>query len=157
MSRVVFLDTGPLGMYANPKPNAKNEACRQRVNDLLIAGANVRAPGIVVYETRRKVVHLQLRQPEANRLVRFETVVLTLGLVPVTEETLRRASDIWAQARHVGHVTAPPEAIDGDVILVAQAFIESEKGDPVEIATTNSKDLIKIYPAARVLDWSDLK
>jgi hypothetical protein len=48
MSRVILLDAGPLGMYANPKASPKNEECRRRVDAFLVAGHTVRAPGIAV-------------------------------------------------------------------------------------------------------------
>ncbi len=155
MSQVVLLDTGPLGMYANPKANAMNELCRRRVRDLLAGGAQVKAPAIAVYETRRELVHLQLRQPAARRLARFDMAVAVLGLLPMTDMVLHRASEIWGRARHQGVPTAPPEALDGDVILAAHAELEVENGHQVEIATTNTSDLARLFQ--HVLNWDDLK
>jgi hypothetical protein len=154
MSRVVLLDAGPLGMYAHPKGSAKTELCRQRVNALIIAGAQVRAPGIAVYETRRKLVHLKLRQPATKSLERFDQAERVLGLLPLTEAAMHRASEIWGNARHRGVGTAPPEAIDADVILVALAQLEVENGHQVEIATTNTSDLSRLFPS--ILNWDDL-
>jgi predicted nucleic acid-binding protein len=113
MSRVVLLDSGPLGMYANPAKNPRNEACRKRVNALLVGGLQVKVPGIAVYENRRELLHLQLRHPAAKRLQRFEVVIATLGVLPVTDDVMQRAAVIWAEARYRGHVTAPPESLDG--------------------------------------------
>src|SRR2546430_1948654 len=113
MNRVVLLDTGPLGMYTNPRANPKNEECRRRVEGLLVAGAQVRAPGIAIYETRRELVHLQCKNPRANRLARFDAAVAILGVLPVTAEVMHLASEIWGDARSRGIVTAPQEAMDG--------------------------------------------
>jgi hypothetical protein len=155
MSRMILLDAGPLGMYANPNANAKNKECRRRVDALLVAGDTVRAPGIAVYEVRRELVHLQFRQPATKRLVRFDAATSFLGLVVINEEVMRRATEIWGDARSRGITTAPKEALDGDVILAAQAFLEQAKGNHIQIATSNSSDLANLFP--NVLNWDDLK
>src|SRR5437764_1142492 len=87
----------------------KNQLCRKRVHDLLAAGTQVMAPSIAVYENRRELVHLQLRQPAANRLTRFDTAVATLGLLRMTEEVMERAAYVWGDSRHRGIVTADPK------------------------------------------------
>jgi hypothetical protein len=156
MNNVVLLDAGPLGMYANPKSRKpKNKLCKQRVEALLAGGAYVKVPEIADYEVRRKLIHLTLRDPKCKAILRLDAVIKALGLVPFTADTLKRAAKLWAEARHRNHVTAPPEAIDGDVILATQAIIETEKGDNVEIATTNSTDLAGLFP--KLLNWDDLK
>ena len=154
MTKVVLLDSGPLGMYANPKKSPRNELCRQRVNALLVAGDQVKVPGIAEYEVRRELQLLQLSSPAPNRMTRFDVVIGTLGVIPLTGDVMQRAAVLWAEARRKGIVTAPREALDGDVILVAQALVETAKGDHVEIATSNSRDLGKLYP--HVLNWDDL-
>ena len=106
MSHVVLLDTGPLGMYANPGRNPKNEECRRRVNELIGIGTEVRASGLAVYESRRELILLQLNDPKAKRLVRFDIVVRTLGLIPITHEAMEMAMELWAQVRHANW-TAP--------------------------------------------------
>jgi hypothetical protein len=142
-------------MYTNPRASPKNEECRRRVEKLLVDGAQVRAPGIAVYETRRKLTHLQCEQPAAKRLARFDAAVAILGVLPITDEVMHRASEIWGDARHRGICTSPPEALDGDVILVAHAFLEAAAGSQVEIATTNTADLRQLFP--NILNWDDLK
>ena len=60
--------------------------------------------------------------------------------------TWRRAAALWAVARSSGNVTAPPEALDGDVLVAAQAVEEG-----ATILTTNSRhfELLSVAP----LDW----
>jgi hypothetical protein len=47
------------------------------------------------------------------------------------------AAELWAQSRKAGKPTADPKALDGDVILAAQAKLLESGGNPVVIATTN--------------------
>jgi hypothetical protein len=58
---------------------------------------------------------------------------------PLTTATMLKAAEFWAEARQTGKPTASPEALDGDVILAAQASLITEsQGDRiVVVATTN--------------------
>lgn len=156
MSSLVLLDTGPLGMFTNPSANAKNKECRRRVEELLAAGSKVFAPAIAVYETRRKLVHLQLTQPATKRLTRFDAGLALLDPLPITDEVMRRASEIWGESRANGINTDDPKTLGGDVILVAQArVLEADTGGNVEIATVDRADLKRLFPNIRL--WDDLK
>jgi predicted nucleic acid-binding protein len=62
---------------------------------------------------------------------------------------MRRAASLWADARHRGLPTAPPDALDSDVILAAQAM---EVGGT--IVTTNPKHLARFVPA---MSWEELE
>ena len=155
MSRVVLLDTGPLGMFANPRANPKNTECQRRVKELLANGVRVVAPGLAIYENRRKLAHLQRKEPASRRLARFDNTIALLGSLPWTDEVMRRASEVWGEAKFQGITTAPEEALDGDVILAAFALTEADTGNAVEIATTNTSDISRLYP--NVINWDDLK
>jgi predicted nucleic acid-binding protein len=61
----------------------------------------------------------------------------------------RRAADVWATARNLGNVTAPPEALDGDVLLAAQAVEEA-----AVIVTTNAKHFEAL--AVQAVSWTDV-
>jgi predicted nucleic acid-binding protein len=156
MTRLVILDSGPLGMYATAQGGSpKNTDCKQRVNELLANGADVRVPGIADYEVRRSLVLLTHQQPTCKAIQRLDLVKATLGFLPITNEVMMKAAEIWGLARSRGIVTAPPEGIDGDVILAAQAQIAQNNFDVVEVATTNSGDLGRL--GLSILNWDDLK
>ncbi len=53
---------------------------------------------------------------------------------------------LWAMARNSGNVTAPPEALDGDVLVAAQALEEG-----AVIVTTNRKHFQALSVTA--LEW----
>jgi hypothetical protein len=65
---------------------------------------------------------------------------------------------LWADVRNKGFYTASDKAIDGDVLLAAQAIIESKKpennGRRVVIATDNIKHLAKLTDADK---WENIK
>jgi hypothetical protein len=59
---------------------------------------------------------------------------------------MRQAAVFWAQARQQGQPTADDRALDGDVILAAQAITLGVTD--VVIATTNVGHLSRLAPAA---------
>jgi hypothetical protein len=56
--RLVFLDSGPLGLLCNPRGRSKPERCRQWAKDLAAAGVRIFVAEIADYEVRRKLIHI---------------------------------------------------------------------------------------------------
>jgi predicted nucleic acid-binding protein len=52
---------------------------------------------------------------------RLDSLGEDLEYLPLDTSVMRRAAVLWAHARNTGVPTAPPEALDADVILAAQA------------------------------------
>ena len=50
---------------------------------------------------------------------------------------MRKAAELWADARRRGRPTSGPRALDADSILAAQALLLAGPGDSVTIATEN--------------------
>ncbi|MEG4441255.1 hypothetical protein QUB47_00065 [Microcoleus sp. AT9_B5] len=65
----------------------------------------------------------------------------------MSTEVMLLAAQLWAQARSRGRPTAEPNALDGDVILAAQAILEASEGNQVVIATTNVGHLSQFIDA----------
>jgi hypothetical protein len=64
-----------------------------------------------------------------------------------------KAAELWAQARNQGYPTAAADALDGDVILAAQAVILRSQGYNAVIATTNVGHLNQ-FTTARI--WQEI-
>jgi hypothetical protein len=64
-----------------------------------------------------------------------------LPLTTATMRTMRRAANLWAEARQSGRITAPDTALDGDVILSSQAIEMENTGVPVLVISTNLRHL----------------
>jgi toxin FitB len=147
MSKVVLLDTGPLGMVSHPRPNRD---VIEWVRNLLFSGAEVLVPEIADYEVRREL----LRAKKFKGITRLDELKRTMGYVPITTEAMLKAADFWAAARTGGRATAKDEALDGDVILAGQAATLDVGSDELVIATTNVKHLSRF---ARAEMWSHIQ
>lgn len=68
-----------------------------------------------------------------------------LEYLPLTTAAMRKAAELWAQARQQGQPTSGDNTIDADMILAAQALA---LGVPnVIVATTNVGHLSRFVPA----------
>jgi hypothetical protein len=63
------------------------------------------------------------------------------------------AADLWAEARKAGQLTADAKALDGDVILSAQARLLRTESTEVIVATTNVGHLARFIAAS---DWQSI-
>jgi predicted nucleic acid-binding protein len=137
----VLLDAGPLGLVTNPRRSPRSAACAQWLQTLIAAGARVIVPEIADYEVRREL----LRAGKSKGVAKLDALARALEYLPLTTAAMRQAALFWAQARQQGRPTASDKAIDGDVILAAQAVT---LGAPaVVIATTNVGHLSRFAPA----------
>jgi predicted nucleic acid-binding protein len=149
MSDIILLDSGPLGLVTNPTASQENRECNQWMQSQLRQGIRVLVPAIADYEVRRELI----RANKTNGIGRLDALKAAIGYVPLTTGALLQAAQFWAQARQVGRPTAPDLALDGDVILCAQAAVLSSEGHQVVVATTNVKHL-EMFVDARL--WRDI-
>jgi len=141
MTRVVLLDSGPLGLVTNPRVTPETAACSQWLEDLAAHGVRVIVPEIIDYEVRREL----LRAGKTTGIARLDALLVQAEYLPITTAAMRQAAVFWAQARQQGQPTSGDKTIDGDVILAAQA-VTIGAPDTV-IATTNVGHLARFAPA----------
>jgi predicted nucleic acid-binding protein len=149
MSRLIVLDSGPLGLLSNPRRTPVVVACDRWLRSLLDSGARVAVPEIVDYEIRREL----LRARKTNGLRRLDRLIAALVYLPITTAAMRRAAELWAQVRQQGQPTADPHALDVDVILAAQAQLATGPDDLLTVATTNVGHLSRMVSAQR---WDEI-
>lgn len=146
MSDPVVLDASPLSLLCHPDTQ---QPVVQEINlwleARLLAGTVVHVPEIADYEVRRELI----RAGKQKSLLKLDALVAQASYLPLDTSTMRRAAEFWAQARNLGTPTAPPEALDADVILAAQA----ERAGAI-VATENVGHLSRFVTAKH---WRDIK
>ena len=149
MSKLILLDSGPLGLVSNPGQKPVVQSCQAWMRGQQAQGHLIVVPEIADYEVRREL----LRANRINGLRRLDLFKQTLSYLPLTTDAMLRAAQFWAQARKMGRPTADNFALDGDVILAAQAAALLDAGGDIIVATTNPKHLSLFVPAA---DWQSI-
>lgn len=141
MSRVVFLDAGPIGLVTNPKLSPESTLCTRWLQTLITSNIRVIIPEIADYEVRREL----LRANKVRGIARLDELANLVEYLPITTAAMRQAAMFWAQARQQGQPTAGDKTIDSDMILAAQAMTLDVVD--VVIATTNVGHLSRFVPA----------
>ena len=104
-------------------------------------------PEIADYEIRREL----LRASKTEGIRRLDDFISQTDYLAITTTAMRQAAEYWVEARQQGRATADDKALDGDVILAAQAATLDRAN--VVIATTNVKHLSRFTQA---MLWFDI-
>lgn len=109
MIDAIVLDASPLSLLCNPDMRSSVVVEIKRwLRQHLASGATVYVPEIADYEVRRELV----RAGKLRSIQRLDELHGQLYYLPLSSTIMRRAADLWAQARNQGRPTAPPEALD---------------------------------------------
>jgi predicted nucleic acid-binding protein len=145
VARIIVLDSGPLGLACD-RPS-KLEVARFKAWQVRAwaNGAFLVIPEIADYEVRRELIRQQLTD-SVRRLdeLRNEKVYAS-----ITTEVMKKAAELWADARRRGVPTAGDDRLDGDVIVAAQALLYGGHGDELFVATDNERHLSRFLKAQR--------
>lgn len=142
----LLLDTNILSRLCHPV-REENRPVAEWLSDLLGSSSHtVYLPEIADYETRRGLLHVALRSGRSTTrsIERLDQLGELLDYLPLTKTTMRRAAYLWAETRSLGRPTAAGEALDGDVILAAQALAISGS-----VVTENVRHLAPLIPTYR--------
>ncbi|NEQ18330.1 MAG: type II toxin-antitoxin system VapC family toxin, partial [Moorea sp. SIO3E2] len=119
MSKVIVLDSAPVGLITNPKGAALSLQCQEWFYNIFDRGYDVVLPEIIDYEIRREL----LRANKVSGIKKLNRLKAEIIYIPITTEVMLKAAELWAEVRKKGKPTADPKALDGDVILAAQAIL----------------------------------
>jgi predicted nucleic acid-binding protein len=144
VTKPVVLDSGPLGRISHPRADKKSKELVDWLKRHLSEGTTICIPEIADYEVRREL----LRAKKSKGIERLNQLKSVLTYLPLDTEAMLMAAEFWAEARKLGKPTADSKALDGDVILAAQAA----QANGV-IATENVGHLSLFVEAA---SWRDI-
>lgn len=145
MSRVIFLDSGPLSLVTHEPGVAAADACRGWLAGVLSRGERVVVAEIVDYELRRELIRAN-KVAAVTRLDAFNRSTPDRFL-PITTTAMRLAAGLWATARQHGIPTSDPKELDIDVVLAAQALSFGIPPADLVVATTNVVHLARFLSA----------
>jgi len=147
---LLVLDSGPLGLLSDPKMSPHSQQVDEWAMDRLRAGDRLAVPEIADYEIRREL----LRAGKKPGIARLDELCAGYLYLPLTTPVMHDAAMLWADVCNAGGPTAHPHALDGDVILAAQArSAQAAYGRETVVATFNVEHLAR-YTDARL--WSDI-
>lgn len=149
MTKIILLDSTPVGLITNPKSTSLAIECQQWLQSLFNREYHVILPEIIDYEIRREL----LRANRLKGIRRLNLLKSELIYLPITTEVMLKAAELWAQVRQQGKPTADNKALDGDVILAAQATLIGSEEHPSIVATSNAKHLSLFVDAK---NWQDI-
>ena len=147
---ILILDSGPLGLLTHPQRTADVIDVTQWLSRCLLGGARVIVPAIVYYELKREL----LRAEKTFGIGRLDAFINAAPgrYLALSDEALRLAAELWAQARQAGRPTAEPKALDIDVLIAAQALSFGVARSEFVVVTTNAKHLSQFVTAKH---WSE--
>jgi predicted nucleic acid-binding protein len=136
----LLLDTSVVGWICHPRRHAEVRrwlATALRAHEILVSE-------VADYELRRELLRIGARRS----LQRLDELGRELRYLPVTTSTWRAAARLWARQRQAGRPGAGSEALDGDVLVAAQALAEN-----ATVVTANARHFEGLVSA---LEWQEV-
>lgn len=156
---IVLLDSNILDLLATPINKALSDdekllaevyQCTEWFYRLLSKSVRIMTSDLCDYETRREFILIKSQSVEEldklRDLIEFEKLDITV---------LKKAAELWAEARALGKPNKDRENIDVDVILAAHWCILMKRfpGRQVVLATKNTDDFENVTVCA---NWMEI-
>ncbi len=149
---LIFLDSGPLGMIANPSRSPATASILQWALDLDDAGHIIVVPASADYEVRRELERIRSLRGIAT-LDAWNSAEPNRYL-PLSDSALKLASKLWAKGLNSGTPTGDPNRLDGDCLIAAQVLDYVGIKEDFVVATLNVRHLSQFLPADL---WTNIK
>ncbi len=154
----IILDETPLSLLAQKQGHLQGDLCKAWDLSLEAAGCRFYVPEIADYELRRELLRVAAKTGSTASIGRLDIFIAAEvdRYLPLTTSEVRLAAALWAQARNQGRTTAPPEALDGDALIAAQANLLNPAAfglSAMVVATANVAHLSVLTTAVL---WSDI-
>jgi hypothetical protein len=144
MARIFVLDSGRLGDACRRRGHPEVEKLRSWWIQAKANGVIVAIPEIADYEVRRRL----LEAGASDGVERLDELRDDLRhYIPITTAAMRKAAELWADARRTGLATADDKELDADVILAAQSLLFTGLTDTLTVATYNARHLSRYLDA----------
>jgi hypothetical protein len=146
---IVFIDSGVLGILANPNKVGEVSDCEQWLYRLLSQGVYICSSDLCDYEVRRNLILETNKKPHLNSIKNLDELRELITFLPVSPLLLTKSASLWASARIQGMPTADNKTLDIDIIICTQwQMLKEEFPSPyIVIATTNVKHLSRFASA----------
>lgn len=148
---IVLLDAGVLSLLASPNTSPEVYQCTNWLYSLLSKGVYVVVSQISDYEVRREFVRIK-----SKGIQKLDALKNAVDFLPITEEVMLKAAELWAEAREQNQPTANNQNLDADMILSAQWRVLKDEfpGRYVVVATYNLRHLKQFTEAQ---EWKDIR
>jgi toxin FitB len=135
VARFIVFDSDPAGLACHEPGNLERGGVWNWMLNERADGSIIVIPAIVDYEVRRSLISNDLWD-SVKRLDALYSAKYVRHL-SISDEALRTAAKLWAEVRRRGEPTAHDHALDGDVILSAQAMEYCSDADDWQVITEN--------------------
>lgn len=137
----IFLDSDPAGLACHKPGIVEADDLRAWLFGQKGSPARVVLSEVIDYEVRRELIRLKAR----DSIRRLDNLYAdgVVHRLPIDFRALCKAAELWATARDQGQQTADDQALDGDVILAAQALEFCSPADDWIILTENVRHIAR--------------
>jgi hypothetical protein len=151
----VIVDETPLSLITMKSGHRQGDACKAWYAALDAAGHRFYVPEIADYELRRELIRSG-KSASIVRLDAFNSAELDRYL-PLTTVHVRLAAQLWATARNAGSAGASDAALDGDVLIAAQALTLAPATCGLQAVIVASENVRHLSHMVSTALWSDIK
>jgi predicted nucleic acid-binding protein len=141
VARIFIFDSDPAGLASHEPGNPERGYLRHWMIKETTANAIIVIPAIVDYEVRRSLILAEAWDGVGRLDALYEDY--DVRYLPITKDAMKRAAELWAKARREHRPTAGDQALDGDVILSAQAMEYCSDVDDWQVITENVEHIAR--------------